>query len=81
MTLIFLRYPALWVLTVLSALLAVLSAKLPRGTAVTAVLAGLCAVGMVAAALACSVPYTEILLLLLAPVLACSAALWKEGRP
>lgn len=69
MTFVFLQYPIVPVLLVLSLVLTALAGLLNRGGCAAAVLAALSASAMVVAALACSVPYEEILLLLLLPAL------------
>lgn len=70
MTFVFLQYPIIPVLLVLSLVLTALAGLLRRG-GWAAVLAVLSASAMVVAALACSVPYEEILFLLLLPALIC----------
>ena len=69
MTFVFLQYPIVPVLLVLSLVLTALAGLLNRGGCAAAVLAALSASAMVVAALACSVPYEEILFLLLLPAL------------
>ena len=69
MTFVFLQYPLIPVLLVLSLVLTALAGLLRRGGCAAAVLAALSASAMVIVALACSVPYEEILLLLLLPAL------------
>lgn len=81
MTLIFARHPVLWVLLALSILLCFLAATATRGGLFLTLSAGLCVTGMIIAALACSVPYTELLILLLAPLLVCFFAFGKGDRP
>lgn len=81
MTLVFAQYPALWALLSLATLLCLLTVRLKLGNALLAALAALCVVGMVVAALFCSVPYTEILILLLVPTLVCFFAMGKEEGP
>ena len=71
MTFVFLQYPIVPVLLVLSLVLTALAGLLNRGGCAAAVLAALSTSAMVVAALACSVPYEEILLLLLLPALTC----------
>ena len=71
MTFVFLQYPLIPALLVLSLILTALAGLLRRGGGVAAVLAALAASAMVIAALACSAPYEEILLLLLLPALTC----------
>ena len=80
MTFVFLQYPLIPALLVLSLILTALAGLLRRGGCAAAVLAALSASAMVVAALACSVPYEEILLLLLLPALACFIAVIKEER-
>lgn len=70
MTFVFLQYPLIPALLVLSLVLTTLAGLLRRGGC-AAVLAALSASAMVIAALACSVPYEEILFLLLLPALTC----------
>ena len=70
MTFVFLQYPLIPALLVLSLILTVLAGLLRRAGC-AAVLAALSASAMVVAALACLVPYEEILLLLLLPALTC----------
>lgn len=81
MTLVFAQYPVLWVLLALSILLSFLSSAAKRGGLLLTLLAGFCVAGMVIAALACSVPYTELLLLLLAPLMACFSVFGRGDRP
>lgn len=69
MIFVFLQYPIIPALLVLSLVLTALAGLLNRGGCAAAVLAALSASAMVVAALACSVPYEEILLLLLLPAL------------
>lgn len=72
MTFVFLQYPLIPALLVLSLALTALAGLLRRGgCAAAAVLAALSASAMVIVALACSVPYEELLLLLLLPALTC----------
>ena len=80
MTFVFLQYPLIPALLILSLILTALAGLLRRGGRVAAVLAALSASAMVIAALACSAPYEEILLLLLLPALACFIAVIKEER-
>ena len=71
MTFVFLQYPLIPSLLILSLILTALAGLLRRGGCAAAVLAVLSASAMVVAALACSVPYEELLLLLLLPALTC----------
>ena len=71
MTFVFLQYPLIPVLLVLSLILTALAGLLRRGGWAAAILAALSASAMVIAALARSVPYEQILLLLLLPALTC----------
>ena len=71
MTFVFLQYPLIPAMLVLSLVLTALAGLLRRGGWAAAVLAALSASAMVVAALACSVPYEEILLLLLLTALTC----------
>ena len=71
MTFVFLQYPLIPSLLILSLVLTALAGLLRRGSWAAAVLAALSASAMVIVALACSVPYEEILLLLLLPALTC----------
>ena len=71
MTFVFLQYPLIPALLVLSLILTALAGLLRRGSLAAAALAALSAAAMAIAALARSVPYEEILLLLLLPALTC----------
>ena len=71
MTFVFLQYLLIPAMLVLSLVLTALAGLLRRGGWAAAVLAALSASAMVVAALACSVPYEEILLLLLLTALTC----------
>ncbi len=81
MTLVFAQYPALWALLIFSVLLTLWAVRAKRSNALLFILAVLCVVGMVILSLACSVPYVEILLLLLVPVLVCFLAMGKGEEP
>lgn len=81
MTLVFAQYPLLWALLALATLLTLLAVRAKRGNILFTVLAVLCVVGMVIFALARSVPYVEILLLLLVPVIVCFLSIGKGERP
>lgn len=71
MTFVFLQYPLIPALLVLSLALIALAGLLRRGGGAAAVLAALSVSAMAITALACSAPYEEILLLLLLPALLC----------
>ncbi|WP_294516759.1 hypothetical protein [uncultured Pseudoflavonifractor sp.] len=71
MNLVFLQYPLIPILLALSLVLTALAGLLRRGGGAAAALAAVSVGAMAVAALACSVPYEEILLLLLLPALTC----------
>ena len=80
MTFVFLQYPFIPALLFLSLALTALAGLLRRGSGAAAVLSGLSAAAIVVAALACSVPYEEILFLLLLPALACFLAVIRGEK-
>ena len=80
MTFVFLQYPLIPAMLVLSLVLTALAGLLRRGGWAAAVLSVLSASAMVIAALACSAPYEEILLLLLLPALTCFLAVVRGER-
>ena len=80
MTFVFLQYPLIPALLTLSLLLSLLAARLRRGGRVAWIGAVGCVTALVLSALACSVPYEEILLLLLLPAGVCLLALPREEQ-
>ena len=80
MSFVFWQHPPVVVLFLLAAVSAVPAARLRRAGPLPGALCVVCTVAMLAAALACAVPYEEILLLLLAELLL-FFVLAKEGKP
>ena len=79
MSFVFLQYPLVIVLFLLAVVSAVPAARLRRAVPLPGALCAVCTVAMLLAALACSVPYEEILLLLLSELLL-FFALAREGN-
>ena len=79
MSFVFLQYPFVTVLFLLAAVSAVPAARLRRAIPVSGGICIVCTVAMLLAALACAVPYEEILLLLLV-VLVLFFVLAGEGK-
>lgn len=69
MSMVFLQHPLVIALSVLAFLSALFAARVRRAAALSAGLCVVCTVAMVLSALACAVPYGDILLLLLTELL------------
>lgn len=81
MTLVVLQYPILLILLFISIYFTYLTTRLTRNSFIPAFLSGLCIIFMIIAALSFSVPYTEILILILIPTLVCFYNFPKGDTP